>query len=202
MRKKFYSNNLFISIISTVVIGVICLVIAIGTITITSSKETFLEVFSESQKKIFNQIDSEFYLFYRDMAEITKQVSESTYVKNYLSGEFENQLEERNCILELKRVIDNSVFGNYPDCSILLAGRNGRTYMYKGSELLIMSADEIMQCSISLILSSLSQWILFPPQSKVAIPYPLICVLIACISIKIIMNYRKNSSRNLAAIDV
>lgn len=150
MRKKFYSNNLFISIISTVVIGVICLVIAIGTITITSSKETFLEVFSESQKKIFNQIDSEFYLFYRDMAEITKQVSESTYVKTYLSGEFENQLEERNCILELKRVIDNSVFGNYPDCSILLAGRNGRTYMYKGSELLIMSADEIMQCSISL----------------------------------------------------
>lgn len=61
---------------------------------------------------------------------------------------------------------------------------------------------KIMQCSISLILSTLSQWILFPPQSKVAIPYPLICVLIACISIKIIMNYRKNSSRNLAAIDV
>uniref|UniRef100_UPI0040560F37 cache domain-containing sensor histidine kinase n=1 Tax=Agathobacter sp. TaxID=2021311 RepID=UPI0040560F37 len=150
MKKTIYSNNLFISIISTVVMGVVCLVIAIGTITITSSKETFLEVFSESQKKIFDQIDSEFYLFYRDMAEITEQVSESAYVKNYLSGEFENQLEERNCILELKRVIDNSVFGNYLDCSILLAGKTGRTYMYKGSEMLIMSTDEIMQSGISL----------------------------------------------------
>lgn len=150
MRKIIYSNNLFLSIISTVVIGILCLVIAIGTITITSSKEAFLEVFSESQKKIFEQIDSEFYVFYRDMEEITKQVSKSDYVKFYLLGEFDSQLEERNCILELKRIIAASSLRNYPDCSIMLAGKTGRTYMHKGSELLTASGDEIMQSSISL----------------------------------------------------
>lgn len=150
MKKPIYSNNLFISIISTVVIGIVCLVIAIGALTITSSKEAFLEIFSESQKKIFEQIDSEFYLFYRDMEEITKQVSKDEYVKAYLLGEFESQLEERSCILKLKRIIDDSLLGNYPDCSILLAGKTGRTYMYKGSELLSISGDEIMQAPISL----------------------------------------------------
>lgn len=61
---------------------------------------------------------------------------------------------------------------------------------------------KILQCSISLILSSISQWILFPPHSQTSIPYLLICFIIAYIIIKVILIYRKNSSRNLAAIDV
>lgn len=150
MKNKIYSNNLYIYIVSTVVVGVICLVFMIEMITITSSKEAFLEVFSESQKKIFDQIDSEFYLFYRDMAEVTKRISESKYAEEYLSNEFANQLEERKCILELKEVIDNSAFVNYQDCSILLAGNNGMTYMYEGNESLIADVDEIMQAPVSI----------------------------------------------------
>ncbi len=150
MRKKIASNHLFIYIISTVVIGVICLVFALGTIIITSSKEAFLEVFSESQTKIFDQIDSEFYMFYRDIAEVTEEISKSKSVQNYLAGEFENQLEERRCILDLKSVIDETVFGNYPDCSILLVGKAGNTYIHKKNEQFMMSVDEIMGLDVSL----------------------------------------------------
>lgn len=150
MKKRIVSNSLFLGIISTVVIGMIGLVLVISFVTITSSKEAFLEGFSESQKKIFDQIDSEIYLFYRDMTEIIDQISENKSVQKYLKGDFENQLEERRCLLEVKHAIDTSTFGDYPDCDILLVGNSGVTYVYKGSDRVVLKADEILRADISL----------------------------------------------------
>lgn len=61
---------------------------------------------------------------------------------------------------------------------------------------------KILQCSISLLLSAIIQWFLFPPRNKVAIPYPLVFISTAIICLQIFLNYRKNSSRNLVAVDV
>lgn len=129
--------------------GMIGLVMIIGYINIITSKEAFLEVFSESQKKIFNQIDSEVYLFYKDIAEIMEQISENKSVQKYLKGDFADRLEERRCLLEVKDAVDGTVFGEYPDCDILLAGNSGVTYVYKGSDRITGSADEILQSDIS-----------------------------------------------------
>lgn len=150
MDKRRISNSLFLKIISTVVIGMMGLVLIISYITITSSKEAFLEIFSESQKKIFDQIDSEVYLFYRDVAEIMEQISGNKSVQKYLKGDFTDRLEERRCLLEVKDAVDATAFDEYPDCDILLAGNFGVTYVYKGSDRVTVSADEILQADVSL----------------------------------------------------
>lgn len=150
MKKKIYANNLFFYIIGTVVIGIVCLAIAIGMLSVQASKETFLDVFAESQEKIFDQIDSEFYQFYSDMAEVTVQIANDSSVEHYLWGTFENSIQERQCILDVRQTIEESSIDNYPDCNILIVGKSGRTMVYKGYDRIDGNIGEILLSKVSL----------------------------------------------------
>ena len=61
-------NSLFFKIACTVVIGILLLAAAEGMVNIMVSRTVFVKTFSESQEKIFNQIDEEFYGFFKDMS--------------------------------------------------------------------------------------------------------------------------------------
>ena len=90
-KKRVHTSGLFFRIICTVIVGIICLVTALCILNVKLSKEVFLETFSESQEKIFNQIDSDFFNFYRDLSAVMEKVALSESIRNYMTGRFESQ---------------------------------------------------------------------------------------------------------------
>lgn len=149
LKEKIHVSTLFFYISGTVLAGIVALTAVLCILNVRLSKEVFLENFSESQNKIFKQIDSEFYSFYRDMADVLNSVSANESVRRYISGDFENQVEERKFILGTKKAVEQSVFSNYPECNMLFVGMDGKTFIYNWSDRTAVSSEEIMDSEIS-----------------------------------------------------
>ena len=86
MKKKFHVNSLFFKIVCTALIGIVIISVMENIVNIMFSKSVFVNSFAESQEKIFDQIDSEFYDFYKDMTVILNDVSTSDAAEEYLHG--------------------------------------------------------------------------------------------------------------------
>lgn len=146
--KKSHKSGLFFRIICTVIAGILCLVTALCILNVRLSKEVFLEMYSESQEKIFNQIDSDFFEFYRDLSSVMEKVALSDSVRNYMTDHFANQIEDRGYALAMEKVIRNSEFSNYTDLNMLLVSRAGKTYIYNGSDKMSTPVPEILSSDI------------------------------------------------------
>lgn len=70
--KKLHLNSLFIKLAMSVLAGVVILAVSLSYINIYSSEQIFTDMFSDSQGKIFGQIEERFYQLYTDFAEIAK----------------------------------------------------------------------------------------------------------------------------------
>ena len=81
IKEKVRANSLFVRIIAVVITGITALAVLLSAMNISLSKEVFVENFAESQRKIFNQIDTEFYELYKDVAEVLNIVSSSPVVQ-------------------------------------------------------------------------------------------------------------------------
>lgn len=64
MKKKIHINSLFVKILCTVIIGIVCLSASLSMLNLFISKDVFAENFSSSQQKAFKQIDNDFYDFF------------------------------------------------------------------------------------------------------------------------------------------
>ena len=148
-KKRVHTSGLFFRIICTVIVGIICLVTALCILNVKLSKEVFLETFSESQEKIFNQIDSDFFNFYRDLSAVMEKVALSESIRNYMTGRFESQVEERGYALTMEKVIKDSEFSNYTDLNMFLVSRTGKTYIYNSSDKISTPVSDILSSGIA-----------------------------------------------------
>lgn len=83
--KKIHANSLLFKVVGTVISGIVILAVLLSVVNITISKKVFVDNFAESQQKIFSQIDSEFYDFYRDMTDIMSAISGNENMETYLT---------------------------------------------------------------------------------------------------------------------
>lgn len=150
MKKRLHINSLFFKIVCAVSAGIICLAVILGAINVNLSKRVFLDNFAESQEKIFNQVDSEFYSLYQDIAEIMDKTCSNQSIIRYITGTYEDQYDEIQCILDMKKVIDETEFSNHREFNIMLAGMSGRTYIHNSSDKLVIPAEQIIQSDISM----------------------------------------------------
>ena len=150
MKKRLYINSLFFKIVCAVSAGIICLAVILGAINVNLSKRVFLANFAESQEKIFNQVDLEFYSLYQDIAAIMDKTCSNQSIIRYITSAYEDQYDERQCILDMKKVIDDTEFSSHRGFNIMLAGMSGKTYIHNSSDKLVMQADQILQSDISL----------------------------------------------------
>lgn len=148
-RKEKHINSLFVRIIIVVTTGILCLSLLLTGINITLSKEVFAENFAESQQKIFNQIDLEFYDFYKDIADIMTVVSTSDVVREYMTDRFGSQEEERADILEMKKLIDKSAFSEHTELNMVILSMAGKSYIHNSSDAMTEKASELLQSQIS-----------------------------------------------------
>lgn len=151
MKRRNLTNTLFFKIFCTVIVGIISLSIVLNVVNISISKHVFIQTFSESQQKIFNQIDREFYEFYADLGAITVAVASSGSVQRYLNGmdSTENAVQEMRNIYNMKQQMDRTSLSEYSSLNMLVIGKSGKNYLYNKSAQLSVDIDNILNSSIT-----------------------------------------------------
>lgn len=145
MKKEFHINSLLFKIVCTVVTGILCLAILLGVINLTISKKVFVDHFAESQQKIFNQIDNEFYEFYSDVVDIMAVVSRSEHVKDYLQGNQTNEYEVMQNRYLLNRQLLGTKIVDYAEISTLILGANEKSYIHSDSDVFAVTKADILK---------------------------------------------------------
>ena len=98
MKWRKIANTLMFKLVLAVSLGILGLAAVLHFMNQSISKEVFAKIFSESQQKIFNQIDRQFCQFYEDIWRISSTISSSEPVKNYLMEENPASVKERGNI--------------------------------------------------------------------------------------------------------
>lgn len=147
--KKFHANSLLVKILGTVIIGILCLAIVLSVVNITMSKSVFVENFSESQRKIFSQIDSDFYGFYQDIADIAVSISSNENMQTYLMQENQSAVEEMYTSYKLEEQLKNSKIADHNEISVFVLGKNEKSYIYSGSDVFAVPKNRIWDSGVS-----------------------------------------------------
>lgn len=143
--KKIQLNSLFFKLAFTVVIGSIFLSVCMFSVNMKMSQDIFSDVFADSQTKIFSQIEEDFYQFYADIAEITASVENSERVVNFLTKETQNTADELKLIYTMQKQVNQMKIREYNNLTLLIAGINGKSYMYGKADQLSGKPEEILK---------------------------------------------------------
>lgn len=147
MKNKVKLNSLFTKILVVVVLGIVCVSISVGYITINMSRSIFTENYKESQKKIFDQVSDEIYDFHSEIVNVINSVNSNKAFRDYFTEENLSEKELSKNIYELKKEIKSLTNLNKYDMSILVVGLNKKTYL-NSSELLTISGEEFLDLDI------------------------------------------------------
>lgn len=148
MKKKFHVNSLFFKIVCTALIGIVIISVMENIVNIMFSKSVFVNSFAESQEKIFDQIDSEFYDFYKDMTVILNDVSTSDAAEEYLHGSG-SALEQMKQGYDLEQLVKSSRLDEYYQASFFLICKNQTSYLYRNTDRFTVEKQEILDSSVA-----------------------------------------------------
>ena len=148
MKKKFHVNSLFFKIVCTALIGIVIISVMENIVNIMFSKSVFVNSFAESQEKIFDQIDSEFYDFYKDMTVILNDVSTSDAAEEYLHGSG-SALEQMKQGYDLEQLVKPSRLDEYYQASFFLICKNQTSYLYRNTDRFTVEKQEILDSSVA-----------------------------------------------------
>ncbi|WP_066890515.1 sensor histidine kinase [Clostridium nigeriense] len=148
MKWKLRLNSLFVKILCVVVVGVICVSISVGYITINISRGIFTDNYKDSQKKIFDQVNDDIYDFHSEIVKVIDSVNSHRAFRSYFTEKDLPVKDLSKNIYELKKQMKSSMDSNNYDMSVLVVGLNGRSYL-NSSELLTMGVEEILNLDIT-----------------------------------------------------
>lgn len=149
MKEKFHANSLLFKIVCTVVGGILCLAVILSFVNLTMSKQVFVDNFAELQRKIFYQIDDQFYEFYADIADIMTDVSSNKNLEAYITATSANEVEEMNTRYLLEKNLKETRIGDYSGLSAFVIGENEKSYMYSNSDRFFVPKREILDSDIA-----------------------------------------------------
>lgn len=148
MKKKLQKNSLFFKILCTVVAGIICVSVSVSYITINISKGVFTETYSDSQKKIFEQVYNELYDFHGELVKIINSVNSNRAFKLFFTDESLDPKESFKNIYNVQNHLKSSLLSNTYDISVLILGLNEKSYLNR-KELLSIEPSKILDMDIS-----------------------------------------------------
>ena len=148
MKKKFHVNSLLFKIVCTVIIGIVLLSVMENIVNVMFSKAVFVNSFAQSQEKIFDQIDSDFYDFYKDMAAILNDVSSSDAAEAYLHGTGSG-LERMKQSYDLEKLVKSSRLDEYYQASFFMLCENQNSYLYRNTDRFTVDKQEILDSAVA-----------------------------------------------------
>lgn len=148
MKKKLIKNSLFVKILCVVVAGVICVSASISYIIINISKNIFTDTYSDSQKKIFEEINDEIYDFHGEIVKVINSVNSHRAFRLFFTENDLSTKENFSTIYSVKNQMKSALSTNTYDMSVLVVGLNEKSY-FNRSEILTMRPKEILNMDIS-----------------------------------------------------
>ena len=148
MKKKLIKNSLFVKILCVVVAGVICVSASISYIIINISKNIFTDTYSDSQKKIFEEINDELYDFHGELVKVINSVNSHRAFRLFFTANDLSTKENFSTIYSVKNQMKSALSTNTYDMSVLVVGLNEKSY-FNRSEILTMRPKEILNMDIS-----------------------------------------------------
>lgn len=144
MKKKIHINSLFVKILCTVIIGIVCLSASLSMLNLFISKDVFAENFSASQQKAFKQIDNDFYEFFSLITDVATRASTSWAVHEYLTAENQEPEEEMKTIYYMQDHMNETRLDEHSELNVMLVGFNGKSHFLNSARREI-SLDEILK---------------------------------------------------------
>ena len=143
MKKRIYANSLLFKIVLVVMAGIISFAILLSVMNIATAKQVFLNNYEELQRKIFHQIDSEFYKFNTDMAEIMGMIGTSQNLQVYFMEEQTDTILEMQNQYSIDRQFERSKIVEYDQIRVCILNKNGKSYIDSNSDMFAASKEEI-----------------------------------------------------------
>lgn len=144
MKKKIHINSLFVKILCTVIIGIVCLSASLSMLNLFISKDVFAENFSASQQKAFKQIDNDFYEFFSLITDVATRASTSWAVHEYLTAENQEPEEEMKTIYYMQDHMNERRLDEHSELNVMLVGFNGKSHFLNSARREI-PLDEILK---------------------------------------------------------
>lgn len=140
-------NSLFFKIMCAVVVGVICISIAISGVIINISRDIFEKSYIDSQQKIIERVYEKLYDFHRKSVETINSINSNRSVRLYFTEDNLSYNESFNNIYNMNTHIDSLFKENNYSYELLIAGLNGKTYLKDG--LLYKEPIDLLEMEIS-----------------------------------------------------
>lgn len=131
---KIYFNSLFVKLAITVAAGSLILSVSLFFMNMRMAQDVFVDIFADSQTKIFSQMEDYFYQLYSDVAQIAADVEGSEKVHAYLTGEAGDAAQEMGLIYAMQRQVSQMKINEYDNLTLLIAGLNGKSYLYSKAD--------------------------------------------------------------------
>lgn len=154
VTKKISTNSLSFKIICTVVASILCLSIALTTLTIQISQKAFINNYSNSQSKLLSQIELNLTEFNQEIFNLMNSSSSHWAVKLYLTNPKMPSDFEFQTIYHMRKYMDEiTPAKDFSDVSVLLLGLNGKSYLNHSDQITTpkeqILADEVTQNALS-----------------------------------------------------
>lgn len=140
-------NSFFFKIMCAVVVGVVCISIAISSVIINMSRDIFEKSYIDSQQKIIERVCEKLYDFHRRSLETINSINSNRAVRLFFTDESLSYNDSFNNIYNMQSHIKSLFNDNNYSFDLLMVGLNGKTYLK--DELLNIEASELLEMDIS-----------------------------------------------------
>lgn len=147
INSRLRKNSFFFKIMCAVVVGVVCISIAISSVIINMSRDIFEKSYIDSQQKIIERVYEKLYDFHRRSLETINSINSNRAVRLFFTDESLSYNDSFNNIYNMQSHIKSLFNDNNYSFDLLMVGLNGKTYLK--DELLNIEASELLEMDIS-----------------------------------------------------
>ncbi len=129
MRKIYLRNELFIRIMSVVVISILGVASILSLTIVKISQKTYVQAYVKSNNIILNQVSNDYEELNNNIVSILTNIENSQTVKKYLASAYSSPAEESRTLYDLELQLDDSqlLYKKIPS-NMILIGLNGQTF--------------------------------------------------------------------------
>lgn len=147
INSRLRKNSFFFKIMCAVVVGVVCISIAISSVIINMSRDIFEKSYIDSQQKIIERVCEKLYDFHRRSLETINSINSNRAVRLFFTDESLSYNDSFNNIYNMQSHIKSLFNDNNYSFDLLMVGLDGKTYLK--DELLNIEASELLEMDIS-----------------------------------------------------
>ena len=122
-------NSFFFKIMCAVVVGVVCISIAISSVIINMSRDIFEKSYIDSQQKIIERVCEKLYDFHRRSLETINSINSNRAVRLFFTDESLSYNDSFNNIYNMQSHIKSLFNDNNYSFDLLMVGLDEKTYL-------------------------------------------------------------------------